>query len=237
MSASTSAPAALLDTFLAPADAFRAVRDHPAWAWLALLVIWVAAVASIYTLFSGISPDSMVEQQMAGMPEMPADQLAAMRSNLMQVAPYSAHITAVSQVIMSLIFTALFAGIYFLGERMLSKQRHGYGRWFAVAAFASLPLVLNALGVVVLALLSSEPSLSIYLGNYASLNSLLLNLSPAESGFAFASTLNLFFLWSIALVAVAAHTWNGMGWGKALLLGALPYVLIFVPWGALSLGG
>jgi hypothetical protein len=237
MSASNSAPAALLDTFLAPADAFRAVRERPTWAWLALLVIAVASFASVYTLFGGISPESLVEQQLAGAPEMPPDQLAAARSNMTQIAPYMAHIGVVMNLIMVLIFTTLFAGIYFLGERMLARERNGYGRWFAATAFSFLPGVLNGLGLIALAMLSSEPNLSIHLGNYASLNNLVLHLSPAESGFGFASALNLFFLWSIVLAAVAARVFSDMSWGKAILFGALPYLLIFVPWGALSLGG
>lgn len=237
MSASKSAPAAMLDIFLAPSDAFAAVRERPAWAWLALLVMWIAAVASVYTLFGGISPESLVDQQLAGVPDMPADQLAAARANMLTVAPYTAHIAAVINVLATLFFTALFALIYFVGERMLARERNGYGRWFAATAFAFLPGVLNALGLIVLAMMSSEPNLSIHLGNYASLNNLVLHLSPAESGFGFASAFNLFFLWSIVLVAVAGRVFSSMGWGKALVFGALPYLLIFVPWGALTLGG
>lgn len=237
MSASKSAPAAILDTFLAPSDAFAAVRERPAWAWLALLVIWIAAAASVYTLFGGISPESLVEQQLAGAPEMPADQLAAARANMMTVAPYTAHIGAVMNVLMTLILTALFALIYFVGERMLARERNGYGRWFAATAFSFLPGVLNALGLIALALMSSEPNLSIHLGNYASLNNLVMHLSPGENGFAWASAVNLFFLWSILLAAVAGRVFSQMGWGKAIVFGALPYLLIFVPWGALSLGG
>jgi hypothetical protein len=237
MSASKSAPAAILDTFLAPADAFAAVRERPAWAWLALGVIWVASIVSIYTLFSGISVESLVEQQLAAMPDMPADQLAAARSNMQMVAPYTAHIAAVMIVLASLMMTALTALVYFASERMLSRERNGYSRWFAATAFTGLPQVLNALGLIALALISSEPNLSTNLQYYASLNNLMLHLTPAENGFTLASSLNVFLLWSVLLAAVAGRVFSSMGWGKAILFGALPYLLVFVPWGALSLGG
>jgi hypothetical protein len=71
------------------------------------------------------------------------------------------------------------------------------------------------------------------LANYASLNALALGLAPGERGYALASGLNLFYLWSIGLVAVAARHWSGLDWGRALLLGALPYLLVFGVWALL----
>lgn len=235
MTASRNLPSALIDTYLAPSQAFAALRERPAWAWAALLLVVVATVASIYTLYLGMSPEWIVEQQLAGMPDMPADQLAAARANLMAVAPFSAHIGAVMVLVMLPLTCLLFGFAYFLGERLLSRERNSFGRWFAAAAFAQLPMVFNALGLIVLVLVRGGGNLPLDLGNYASLNNLVFGIPNGENGYALASFANLFYLWSIFLVAVAARVWSGLGWGKALLLAALPSLLIYLPWLAIVL--
>jgi hypothetical protein len=87
--------------------------------------------------------------------------------------------------------------------------------------------------LIVLSLLSEDPNMPLDLANYASVNALALGLAPGERGYSLASGLNLFYLWSIGLVAVAARQWSGLDWGRALLLGALPYLLVFGVWAAL----
>jgi hypothetical protein len=225
----------LIDTFLAPGQAFTALRERPSWAWAALLLVVVASVASIYTLYSGMSPEWIVEQQIAGMPEMPADQLAATRSQLAAVAPYSAHIGAIMVALMMPVVCLVFGFAYFLCERMLSRERNSFGRWFAAAAFGQLPMVINALGLIVLVLVRGGGNLPLDIGNYASLNNLVFGIPNGENGYALASFANLFYVWSIFLVAVAARVWSGLGWGKAILLAALPSLLIYGPWLAIVL--
>lgn len=235
MTASRNLPSALIDTYLAPGQAFAALRERPAWAWAALLLAVVATVASIYTLYLGMSPEWIVEQQLASVPDMPADQLAAARANMMAVAPFSAHIGAAMVLVMLPLTCLLFGFAYFLGERLLSRERNSFGRWFAAAAFAQLPMVFNALGLIVLVLVRGGGNLPLDLGNYASLNNLVFGIPNGENGYALASFANLFYLWSIFLVAIAARVWSGLGWGKALLLAALPSLLIYLPWLAIVL--
>lgn len=235
MTASPNLPSALLDTFLAPSQAFAALRERPAWAWAALALVIAVTVASIYTLYAGMSPEWIVEQQLAGVPEMPADQLAAARSNMMMVAPYAAHIGAVMIVLMMPLACLLFGLGYFVGERLLSNERNSFGRWFAAAAFAQLPMVVNALGLIVLVIVRGGGNLPLDIGNYASLNNLVFGIPNGENGYALASFANLFYLWSIFLIAVAARVWSGLGWGKAILLAALPSLLIYLPWLAIVL--
>lgn len=235
MTASRNLPSALIDTFLAPGQAFTALRERPAWAWGALLLVVVASVASIYTLYAGMSPEWIVEQQIAGMPEMPADQLTATRSQLAAVAPYSAHIGAIMVALMMPVVCLVFGFAYFLCERMLSRERNSFGRWFAAAAFGQLPMVINALGLIVLVLVRGGGNLPLDIGNYASLNNLVFGIPNGENGYALASFANLFYVWSIFLVAVAARVWSCLGWGKAILLAALPSLLIYLPWLAIVL--
>ena len=233
MQTSRNAFHAMFDTFVAPSAAFGALRERPSWGWLALATIALASVASVYVFMGGMSPEWIVEQQLAAAPAMPPDQLAAARAQMLAIAPHTRHISAIAVVLGLPIITALVALVYFGAERLLSRQRNGYGRWFAAASFASLPLVLSAFGLIVLSLAAADPNLPLDSSNYASLNGLLLKLQPGERGHALASAINVFQLWSVLLAAIAARLWSGLGWGRALLLAALPYLLVFLPWAAL----
>jgi hypothetical protein len=236
MTASRNLPSALIDTFLAPGQAFAALRERPAWAWAALLVVGIASAASVYTLFGGMSPEWIVEQQLAAASQdIPADQLPVARANMLAVAPYTAHIGAVMGAIVLPLFALFFGFIYFVGERVLSRERNSFGRWFAAASFSMLPMLVSAIGLIVLVLVRGGGDLPLDLGNYASLNNLLLGFSAGESGYTLASSINVFSLWGLALVAVAARVWSGLGWGKAILLAALPSLLIYLPWLAIVL--
>jgi hypothetical protein len=124
----------LIDTFLAPAAAFRALGQRPVWAWLALALIALASALSIAIFMGGMSPEWIVEQQLLTEPGMSADEYDAARSALLQVAPYTAAIGAVMGAVMLPIIAALLALVYFGGERVLARARNSYGRWFAAAA-------------------------------------------------------------------------------------------------------
>ena len=235
MTASKNLGSALIDTYLAPSAAFAALRERPAWAWAALALVAIASAASIYTLYGGMTPEWIVEQQLAGAGEMPADQLAAARSNMLQVAPYTAHIGAVAGAIMLPLFALIFGLVYFVGERVLSRERNSFGRWFAAASFSMLPMVVSAIGLIVLTLVRGGGNLPIDLGNYASLNNLVFGIPMGEQGYTLATSVNLFYLWSLFLIAVAGRVWSQLSWGKAILLGALPNLIIFGPWLAIVL--
>ncbi len=233
MSASPSAVQALIDTYLAPSAAFGALRDKPVWAWLALgLIALITALATMLFL-GGMSPEWIVDQQLLAQPEMSDNERRESRDALLAVAPYTGVIGAVFSAISLPILAAALGLVYFLGERVLSSQRNAYGRWFAGAAFSMLPLALGSLGLIVLTLLSAESNVPLDTAQYSSVNRLWLGLTPGESGYALASSADLLYLWCAFLAAVAARVWSGLDWARALLIGALPYLLVFGIWFAL----
>lgn len=235
MPASPNLRAALLDALLAPSQAFAALRQRPAWGWAAIAVIVAASIASIYTLYSGMTPDWIVDQQIVSAGDMSEQNRAANRAMMLDVAPYTGHIAALMTVIMIPLAAVVFGFVYFVGERLLSRERNRFGLWFAAASFCMLPLAVSALGLIVLVLARGGGNLPIDLGNYASLNYLVFGIPPGEKGYSLANSFNLFYLWNIFIIAVAGRDWSGMGWGKAVFFGALPTLLIFVPWTIVTL--
>lgn len=222
----------LIDPFLAPAEAFRAVRERPAASGWALLAIAAVAALSVYALLGGASPEWIVSQQLLEVGELKPDELEVTRKALLDIAPYAVHLGAASQVLVLPMFCALLAAAYLLGERLLGRSRQRYAAWFALAALSLMPLLVNALGLIVLSLLQDGEK-PLQLANYASLNALVLGLSPGERGQGLAAALNLYYLWSIGLAAIGSRAYTGYGWGRCVALAALPYVGFFGVWAAL----
>ena len=104
--------------------------------------------------------------------------------------------------------------------------------WLYLAFALGMPMLINALGLIVLCFIQPGDK-PLQLANYASLNALVLGLAPGERGHGLAAALSLFYLWNIVLAAIGTRVFSGYGWGKSVLLAALPYLLLFGVWAAL----
>lgn len=229
---SANLAAGLSDLFLAPRNLFAALPSRRAWTWAALALQIAVQIVSLYVFFGPMSPEWIVEQQLASA-NLPASEAEAARATLMTMAPNIAHISAASSLVLGVLFPALLALLYFVGERVLARSRQSYGAWFGIAVWAQLPMLLNALGLIALSLMATSPDQPLAVANYASLNGLMLDLPIAHPWHNWAQALSLFFVWSAVLVAVAVRTAQPVAWGRALLLGALPYLLVFGVWAVL----
>lgn len=229
---SKSLAAGLSDIFLSPSTLFSALSAHRAWTWAALALLIAVQIVAIYAFFGPMSPEWIVEQQLA-VANLSGNDAEAARSTLMAMAPNIAHISAATTLVMGVLISALLALVYFLGERVLVRSRQRYGAWFAIAVWAQLPMLLNALGLIALSLMAASPDQPLAVANYASLNGLVLDLPLGHPWYSWAQAFSLFFVWSAALVAVAVRVAQPVAWGRALLLGALPYLLVFGIWAVL----
>lgn len=229
---STNFFAGLSDLFLAPSNLFGALPSHRSWTWGALALLIAAQIVSLYVFFGPMSPEWIVEQQLA-VANLSASEADAARSTLMSMAANIAHISAATTLVMGVLISALLALVYFLGERVLAGSRQTYAAWFAIAVWAQLPMLLNALGLIALSLLAASPDQPLAVANYASLNGLILDLPLDHPWHNWAQALSLFFVWSALLIAVAVRVAQPVAWNRALLLGALPYLLVFGVWAVL----
>jgi len=226
---SASAAQALVDIFLSPRALFTALPAHRRWTWIALGLLVLFQIASVYVFFGPMSPDWLVEQQLASA-DIPANQMAQAKATMLQVAPYTAHIGAAMGVVATVVISALVALVMFAAERVLVPSRQSYGQWYAVTIWAQMPMLLNGLGLIVLSLLAASPDQPLSVANWASLNELLLGLPVGDAWYGWAEAFSLFFLWTIALFAIAIRTAKPVAWPRALALASLPYVLSFGIW-------
>ncbi len=234
MSTSPTLAHALLDAILSPKAAFNALRTRPGWGWPAFALITISYVAALYAFYAPMSPDWLVEQQMLHIGELPPDDDAAVLAHLREHAGRFAMLASVMAVLWLALLMPLLALFYFLGNRIGAGQRFSFGTWVRFATWTQLPILVYALGLLIIALTASQPDQPLALANYASMNRLLLGLSPGHPHHGWSDQLNLFYLWSIVLAAIGIRAWTQVRWPRALLIAASPFLLAFGLWAMLS---
>ncbi len=221
---------ALLDVYVAPASLFDAIKQGTRPLIPLLLMLAISFVGVVY-FYSNMSTEWIVEQQMLQAGDMSPAEEERIRAYFAESAGYIGWIGAVTQLVATLIITAVFA-LYFriVGHK---AEDFTYGNWFGFTVWTQMPTVILMLGFFAILFTASTPDLPIMTLGYASLNQLALGLSPGDAFYNWAEALNLFFLWSIVLSAVGLQRWVGMNMAKAAFFAALPYLLVFGIWAAM----
>ncbi len=231
----TATPMTLIDVFVAPQSLFDQLKSAKKYSYLALALLIAVTAGGIYGFFDGMSTDWIVQQQMLHVDASGAEKDAA-EQFVRDAAPHTGTLGAVMVVIMTLITTAIYAGYFALAHKAggANKQPLTYGDWFSVGAWSQMPMLLSAIGFIALFTTAASPDLSMSLPNYASLNQLVTGFVPGDALFNWAETLNLFYIWSIALVSIAFKRLSDMSVVKSVVLSVAPYVVVFGLWFAVA---
>lgn len=233
----TASPMALVDVFVAPKSLFEQHQAAKKWSWLALVLILAVTFFSAQAFYGNMSTDWLVEQQMMtiGPDASPAERQGA-EDFINATAGNFGTVTGGMGAVMLLIFSALFAGYYMLAHKVTghSEKPLSFGDWFSVTVWSQMPLLINSIGFIVLFATASTSDLPLSLANYASLNQLVTDYAPGDALYTWAESLNLFSLWSIALVATAMQRLSNMSIAKSYIVAALPNLAIFGIWFAVA---
>jgi len=224
--------AGLLDLFVAPASLFRVLPDRRWWGWAAFLLIAVSIAVAIYVFVSPMSPEWIVDQQVQQMGDRMSDaDIERIRPQLVSMAPHTAVFSALGAVFFLGLIVLLVGSAYMLLSRLAtSGPKRGWGTWLRFTTWTQLPGVVYAIGLLVLALVSGGPDQPLGMMGYASLNNLVLDLPPDHRWYNLAVNLDLFTLWSLVLAVIGFRIWTGASTARSVVLGLLPWVLIFGIW-------
>ncbi|WP_019674680.1 YIP1 family protein [Arsukibacterium perlucidum] len=220
---------ALLDIYVAPKQLFNVLPEKKGWSWFPLLLILAVNMFGVWYFYSGMSPEWVVEQQIAQVAHsMSPAEIAESRAVMGQMADKTGIISVAAILVITPIMMAIMALYLMLVGN--PGQKRPYGDWFALAVWSNMPGVLNMLGLIILVLISSDPNLPLTTVNYLSLNQLLFGLEPGAAWYTWAENFNLIYLWIAGLFAVGLHSWSGYSAAKSALLGSLPLLLIYGLW-------
>lgn len=239
MNTNTASPS-FLDIFAAPGSFFSNLlsAENKTNSWIALLLLIAITSGGTWYFFSGMSNEWIVDQQMLHVAiETPSEE-KEVKAFLMETAQYSGALGAIFNAIFYMVLISIFAGYFkLLAGKAADKDKPSktYGDWFSFSVWTQMPNVVYTFGLLALLFTASTPQVPLSLVNYASVNQLFLNLPIGHNFYDVAETINLFFIWCISLSTIGLMRWTTLSVGKATAISALPYVLVFGIWAAVSM--
>ena len=132
-------------------------------------------------------------------------------------------------------FFAAVTGLYFLIAAKVKKVSFTFGQGFALAAWASIPVVLTSLIGVIQILLSSTGQLDFSQLNPLSVNQMFFRYEMGSTWASFFDTLNIGTIFNVILMICGFQVWAKVPRPTAIAVVLIPYVTIFGIWIAINL--
>lgn len=210
----------LIDIFLQPSKVFAELRDKPTFV-VPLLVIALLSAAMVLAYYLRVDPEWFLGQATAAM----SASEAAQAREVIPGARAMGYISAISSPIVIVIMMAVTALYYLLAGKITGNPvsfKHG----LSLASWGGMPAVLGTLVALVGALMM-DPQTSLESVMLTNVDPLLVQL-PADNPWApLARSFNLLIFWSLFVTALGWRIWGKTSWLQAIVVAALPYVLIY----------
>ncbi len=222
----------LVDIFLEPAKVFAAQKEKPTFL-IPLLVFVLATVGMILAYFLRVDPAWYTDHilMMSGQSMTPAE--IAQAKQFMPAASTQGYIGAASSLIFVPIVFCLVAVYYLLAGKIAGAAvsfKHG----LALASWSSMPTVLGLLvglvGALTMAPQTGQEQLML-----THLDPLLIKLPYDHALSGIAKGFDLLAFWAIGLGALGWKTITDGKWPGAIVVAALPSVIIYGVWLAIAL--
>jgi hypothetical protein len=221
---------ALIDIIAAPTKALDEVRDRVSWLWVPLGIVIVLSIASMVTYFAWVDFDWLVDQAVAEAMQAGTDPSAeAGIREFMQPGTMMA-VTVVSILVMTLLIYVLQAAYLHLVNKVKGNPDLRFPQWFALSAWSGFPMVFQALSIFVLIATAANRQLAQHELSPLSLQSLLIRADGGSPWATWGSSITLITFWTIGLLALGIMRWTGASALKAVVIAAVPSVLIFGIW-------
>ncbi len=217
--------AALL--FTNPAAAFQNAREHKRWALIALGLAFLSS-ALLWLYYYQQVDMQWLQDTLLSQAGIPAEEQDTYRKLLDPTAMLVSGITGAWAG--HIVLVGLYAAYLKLICRVDSENPHGYFAWVAFSLWVFLPSVV-ADGISGLYLLLSQQPLLPQQLNITTVNGLLLELPPSHPWFSYFEMFSLMGIWYIALATIGLTVWTRFDRSHALVIAALPFVLLFLVWG------
>lgn len=217
----------LVDIFLDPAKVFTAEKDKPTFL-LPMAIMVAASVAMILAYYLRVDPVWFQDFSLTMMGQEMTPAEIAQAKQFMPGARVQGYIGAAGTLIFVPIVYAVFALYYFLAGKIAGaglSYKHG----LSLATWAAMPTALGAL-VATIGALTMAPQTPLHAISLTRIDPLLVQLPFDHDLSTLAKGFDLLGLWAIALGAIGWKAFTRSGWGSAVVVAALPSVLIYGIW-------
>ncbi len=215
----------LLGVYFSPGKAFADIAVRPRF-WAPLIIMMLLALGYTYSIGKHIGWERVVRQQMESNPkiqDMPADQRENAMAMGMKFAPIISYVSPVF-VVAGVALTAAVLMLVFnsmLGAALTFKQG------FAAVCYAGLVGALSTILSIVMLFVKNPDEFDIQHPLAFNLGAFLSPETTSKALVAFASSIDLFTLWTIAVLAIGlSAAARKITFGKALAGVMIPWALL-----------
>lgn len=227
----TSPFTALVTMVYDPMRAF-AMLEHRRAVWLPLLLVMLSSAGMLMWYYAAVDFEWLKDKMVSAMTDATAEQRqqagAMMTKGMIQT-------TSLLGALLGIPVVAAVTGLYFLIAAKVKKVSFTFGQGFALAAWASIPVVLTSLIGVMQILLSSTGQLDFSQLNPLSVNQLFFQYEMGSTWASFLDTLNIGTVLNIILLICGFQVWAKVPRPSAIAVVLIPYVTIFGIWIAINL--
>ena len=217
----------LVDIFLDPAKVFTAEKDKPTFLLPLAILVGLPAVM-ILAYYLRVDPVWFQDFSLTVMGQEMTPAEIAQAKQFMPDAKVQGYIAAAGMLFLLPAMYAVFALYFFLAGKIAGaglSYKHG----LSLATWAAMPTALGAV-VATVGALTMAPQTAQHTLMLTRIDPLLVQL-PFDHAFGtLAKSFDLLGLWAIALSAVGWKAFTRSGWASAVVVAALPSVLIYGIW-------
>jgi hypothetical protein len=208
----------IVDTFIAPSKTFTDILRSSSW-WLPWLVAVVLSVVVGLAIQQKIGWDKVYENvmrqasvaQQQKLEQAPPDQQAKIRSFTIMTM----RVSSFAAPFIGLIGTVIIAAVLLATLNFGFGGRAKFGQLFAVWYYASLPMVIKWLLAVVTIYAGADPD-SFNIKNPVGTNiGYYLPLDMSKAVLAFATSIDIFTIWTLVLLTIGCSIVGKVSRGKA----------------------
>jgi hypothetical protein len=221
----------LIDIYLQPGKVFAALKDKPTFL-VPLLLSIVVGVVMVGLYFAQVDGVWLVDRMASANPEATAKEVEQMRK-VMPSARVMGYFGMAGLLVVTVLVTLVIALYYWIAGKIAGHAlsfRHG----LSLTAWSGMPMLLGGIvGLVgVITMTPQTPMESLQVLN---IDPLFVELPLDHAWSTFAKGFSLLMPWAIGLAALGWRTWFRTGWGQAVFVAALPYVVYFGALAAVAL--
>ncbi len=210
-----------------PGNAFRALQPR-SYGWLPLVLMMGTTFAMMYWYYATVDYGWLLERMLSASPNAKPEEREAMAK--MMKPETIRTFGLVSTLALTPIIMAV-SGVYFLFASKFVGADLSYGKWFSFACWTSAPTLLTV-PLMAVQIMSSQGQLAMEDLTMVSLNYLVFHLPPSHAWANILSSMQLTQVLVVLLTALGLRAWTGCSGKAALLLAAVPTLVIYGGWAA-----
>lgn len=221
----------LMDIYLQPSKVFADLKARPTFL-LPLLLTAVLSAAMVLLYSINVDPVWFVDHTAAvatAGSEMTATELA--QAKQMMPGARTMGYFGVAMAVFGTALAAVLYALYFMLAGKITGATTSFKHGLSLTGWASMPLLLGTV-VALVGVFTMSPQTGLESLMLTNVDPLLVQLPADHRWSAFARSFSLLNLWTVFLVALGWRVWGRTSWTQAIVVAALPSVVIY---GAMAL--